>query len=101
MKDYEIIWAEEALSQLNIITKSIGKHWSLNEIADFVEKVKNRENTISRNPEAFPLIKPSEGIRKTVINKKTIILYVVSHKSESVEIVSVSDARQDQSNLNF
>lgn len=95
MQQLTIIWEPVALENLDRIVRYIARRWSTTEVDRYLQAINEREQVLARNPEAFQLIKPDEGIRKTVVNKRTVIFYQVSDELQEVQILSVFDTRED------
>ena len=94
MKDtYKLIWSDEALNGLKEIISYIENKFSQKDVKKFSKKLDKRLKTIQLNPESFPVIKKSSGIRRTVISKLTTLYYKV--EGESISIVSVFDNRMN------
>lgn len=95
MEPYEIIWAEEALENINDIARYIGKNWSSTEVEQFFQLIREEEKILSVHPEAFRMINPQKQLRRTVVNRRTIIQYRVDQQRQQVQIVSAYDARSN------
>lgn len=98
MERYEIIWAEEALENIDAIARYIGKNWSFKEVDHFFRQISEEEKILSVHPEAFRMINPQKQLRRTIVNKRTIIQYRVDKPKQQVHIVSVFDARSNPDN---
>jgi plasmid stabilization system protein ParE len=96
---YKIVWSNEALTQLDNIVKYLESRWSLNVIDDFLNLIKEYEDILARNPEAFPISKRNNKYRKCVITKQTSIYY--KFEGKEVVIRLLWDNRQNPDNLNL
>jgi len=95
MKSYQLSWKTRALKRLDGIVEEISKRWNITAVDNYLEAIKEREQVLTRFPEAFPLLKQDEGIRRTIINGRTVIFYEVDYQNNVVEILSVYDTNQD------
>ncbi len=98
MGRFDIIWAREALENLDAIADYISERFSTAEVDRFLEQIREEEKILSIHPEAFRMINSEKQLRRTVVNKRTIIQYRVDKENKQVQIVSVFDARSNPDN---
>jgi addiction module RelE/StbE family toxin len=94
---YKINWTHKALQQLNNHVRYLEKHWTLKEINNFLNAVKEHETMLSHQPEMFPLSSRHEGYRKCIITKYIVIYYEI--RGDQVLIQAFWDSRRNPNDL--
>jgi plasmid stabilization system protein ParE len=89
---FKIVWANEAITNLNEIISYLDLRWTDKEINAFIISLKSLIKTIHQNPVAFPLSKNLK-IRRAVLSKQTTLYY--SLKKDTITIISLFDNRQN------
>ena len=97
MKVYLSKLAEE---KLLILSNYLLTHWNLKTRDTFIEKLTNKINQISEQPESCPQSADFKGLFKCVITKQTTFYYRVNHDLKEIEIITIFDTRQNPDNLN-
>ena len=90
---YNIVWSEEALSNLDSIIEYLQNRWTDREISRFFKKLDKRVDIIARNPLAYPVVEVRINIRRSVLSEQTSIYYEI--KSDVIVILSLFDNRKD------
>ncbi|MCB0396376.1 MAG: type II toxin-antitoxin system RelE/ParE family toxin [Flavobacteriales bacterium] len=93
----EVIWTDEAYKNLNNTLTYIEGHWSEKELRKFARLLEKQLQLISQRPLIFPEAFKHKDVRRAVLSRQTTIYYKV--KSDSVEILSLFDNRQDPRKL--
>lgn len=97
---YNLIWSNEAISNLKSIADYLEEKWTSKELTNFAKFLDKRLNLIKLSPHLFPASEKSKNIRRSVLSKQTTIYYRILNSSE-VEIVSLFDNRQNPNRIRF
>lgn len=82
---YEIVWTDNALSELAAAFKYLEENWTEKELNKLSEEIERTIGLISNNPNLFPEI-DNRQIRKATVDKLNTIYY--RKKENSLEILS-------------
>src|SRR5699024_2814344 len=96
---YKIKWTDRANADVDEIKKFLKKHWGDKIVRDFLADLYMRTSMISDQPKMFQETAKRSGVRRSVLNKHKLIYYRI--EKDFIEILSVSDARQDPKNIRF
>jgi len=95
----EVFWSDDAKLDIEEITDFLLVKWNVDIVEEFYNNIDEFISRIGKNSQAFPLINPQEGIRKCVVSWHNTIYYV--DELEYVEILRISDNRQDPKRFRF
>lgn len=72
---YRILWSEQASADLENIIDYLLLRWTEKEVRNFSKKLDKRLSLLSINPKLFPKTAKRKNLRRSVLNKHTIIYY--------------------------
>lgn len=98
---YKVVWTDRALADVLKIRAYMEDIWSSREVNSFLDTLAKKEQLISKQPRAFPLLGTKKEVRYTVLSKQVTIYYRIESNPERVRILSVFDTRQDPEKLNL
>ncbi|HET8886687.1 MAG TPA: type II toxin-antitoxin system RelE/ParE family toxin [Salinimicrobium sp.] len=96
MKVYLSELAENKLLQLS---QYLLDEWSLKTKDKFIQKLTDKINQISSQPDSCPKSKKLNGLYKCVVTKQTTFYYRILHQSNEIEIITIFDTRQNPDKL--
>ena len=76
------------------------KKWNLKTRDRFIQKLTEKINQISSQPDSCPKSKEFDGLYKCVVTKQTTLYYRILHQSDEIEIITLFDTRQNPEKLN-
>jgi plasmid stabilization system protein ParE len=91
---YKVIWAPKAIITFENVIDYLQSHWTEKQIKYFVERTDKTIHLISNNPYLFRGSE-KEDLHEVVITKHNILLYQVSVKERSIELLAFFDTRQN------
>ena len=94
---YRLIWSAEAITNLQGILDYLERRWTSREIKNFVKKLDDNLEFISRNPYLFAESEKTKGIRRCVLSRQTTIYYRIDNKD--IKIITLFDNRQNPQNV--
>lgn len=92
--DYQVVWTNEALLNLDAALQYLKENWTEREILNFKKKLASKIHLISRFPFIFPASEYQPRLRKAVLSKQTSILYEVNSLTRTVTLIYLFDNRQ-------
>jgi plasmid stabilization system protein ParE len=69
--------------------------WSDKTKNHFLNLLTKKVSFISQNPEMYPKSDNMPEIRKCVVTKQSLLFYQINQESQSIEIISIQDARSN------
>ena len=93
----QVLLSKRAKIKLENLLNYLEKEWSLKSKTDFVRKLDKSIIQKSKHPVSSPESKKFTGLYKCVVTKQTTIFYRI--KSETVEIITLFDTRQNPTKL--
>lgn len=94
---YPILWADEAIENLENILSYLSTKWTQREVNKFKAKLAEQLNIISKFPNIFPASTKIPRLRKAVLTKQTIIFY--EFKEQVIYITYLFDSRQNPTKI--
>jgi plasmid stabilization system protein ParE len=88
--------AEEKLLQLN---NYLLYKWNTKIRDTFIEKLTQKINQISAQPESCPQSKNFDGLYKCVVTKQTTFYYRILFDKNEIEVITIFDTRQNPDKL--
>lgn len=96
---YKIIWSAEARHTYLAIIEYLQAEWSEREIINFVDRVHNKLTLLAEQPAIGSIHKKKYKIHKTLIHKKTSLIYHIRPLKKEIVLLSFWDNRQDPARL--
>ncbi|WP_432419282.1 type II toxin-antitoxin system RelE/ParE family toxin [Gracilimonas sediminicola] len=93
--DFEILWSEKALNDLDRILEYLETQWTLTEVQNFKKILFQRIGLIGKYPKLFRPSKIKPYLRRSVLSKQTSIYYQVDKHKPRITIVRLFDNRMD------
>lgn len=91
--EFQILWTDEAISNLDDIIDYLNDKWTEREIIHFKKKLSRQISLIEQKPFLFPLSVYNPRLRKAVLGRQTTIFYEVS--GQLIYIVFLFSNMQD------
>jgi plasmid stabilization system protein ParE len=91
---YKVIWAPKAIITFENVINYLQNHWTEKQIKYFVERTEKTIHLLSNNPYLFRSSE-KEDLHEVIITKHNILLYQVSVKEHSIELLAFFDTRQN------
>lgn len=95
--EFQIIWSDEAISNLENILDYLERKWTEREVNRFKVLLSRLLEVIQNNPEIFPQSGVQPLLRKAVLSKQTSIYYLV--RNENIYLVYLFDNRMNPERL--
>lgn len=96
---YKVVWSAKSKEGVDNIVTYLGTNWTQTEVQNFLAKLRDQVQLISKHPKLFPLVEGTQHVRSSVLTKQTTIYY--EFKNKRIEILYVFDTRQDPNKLKF
>jgi plasmid stabilization system protein ParE len=93
----EVVWAEEAESQLEDIIEYLERNWTEVEIKKFFQRLEDGLKQVSQHPNRFKKSERKEGAREFRLGPHTTLFY--SYNTERLEVLLLWPNKNDPSNL--
>lgn len=88
-----VILTSIAKEDLENISDWLAKEWNVKVLFNFLDLYEAKIRTIAEFPSRYPVIHSASNLRKAVLTKHNIILYI--EKEDNIEIISIFDTRQN------
>ena len=95
----EVFLSELAESKLLELSEYLIEEWNKRTRDKFIQKLTEKIDQISSQPESCPESSDFNGLFKCVVSKQTTFYYRILSKSNEIEIVTIFDSRQDPNRL--
>jgi plasmid stabilization system protein ParE len=76
----EVVWSEEAESQLDDIVEYLKENWTEKEIERFFNRLEDALNQVSQHPQRFKKSERKEGAREFLLSPHTTLFYSFNRK---------------------
>ena len=96
----KVYLSELAENKLLILADYLLVKWNLKVKNDFIEKLTQKIEQISNQPECCPQSKYFLGLYKCVVTKQTTFYYRIFLDENEIEIITIFDTRQNPLRLN-
>ena len=96
----KVYLSELAENKLLILADYLLVKWNLKVKNDFIEKLTQKIEQISNQPECCPQSKDFLGLYKCVVTKQTTFYYRIFLDENEIEIITIFDTRQNPLRLN-
>jgi plasmid stabilization system protein ParE len=87
-------WTLQAEKGLDSVLFYLEKFWSIKEILQLEEKIKQVTSIIIHYPELFPKSKTNQGLHKAIIDKNNYLVYRINTRTKQIEIVNFRGTKQ-------
>ena len=94
----DISWSDEATSTFMGILGYLEDCWTQREVDNFIDRVEEVTDMISKNPMQYPKSK-SKGVYRAVVSKQTSLYYY--YGLGEVVLLSFEDNRRDPKKLKY
>lgn len=91
---YKIIWSPKAVATFETVIEYLHEKWSDKEVRSFINLSEKAIHILSQNPFLFRSSE-KKSIHEVLITKHNLLLYQISSKSRTVELLTFFDTRQD------
>jgi len=95
----KVFLSELAESKLLKLSEYLLENWSLKTRDKFIEKLSEKINQISSQPDSCPKSFEFKGLYKCVVTKQTTYYYRISTNLNEIEIITIFDTRQNPDKL--
>lgn len=96
----KVFLSELAEFKLLRLSEYLIEKWNLKTRDRFIQKLTEKINQISSQPDSCPKSKEFDGLYKCVVTKQTTLYYRILHQSDEIEIITLFDTRQNSEKLN-
>ena len=96
----KVFFSELAEIRLLQLSQYLLENWSLKTRNAFIQRLTDKINQISSQPESCPQSKELNGIYKCVVTKQCTFYYRILNEAPEIEIITIFDSRQDPDKLN-
>lgn len=93
----QIILTPLAIKNYNQIIEYLLEHWGVGVTENFIKRVEEVEQLLSKQAQVYPFIHPSKKIQRCILTKHNTIYF--REYEESIRILMIFDNRQDPSKL--
>jgi plasmid stabilization system protein ParE len=91
--DYKILWANEAINNLEETLDYLNYRWTQREIDNFKNRLSKQIDLIKQNPGLFPISQYNPRLRKAVLSRQTTIFYEIT--GQIIYLVYLFNNKQD------
>ncbi len=95
-----VFLSELAESKLTQLLAYLLEEWNVKTRNKFIQKLTDKINQISSQPDSCTKSTEYEGLYKCVVTKQTTFCYQVLVESNEIEIITLFDTRQNPDKLN-
>ena len=95
----KVFLSELAESKLLKLSEYLLENWNLKTRDKFIEKLTEKIEQISLQPESCPQSSEFKGLYKCVVTKQTTFYYRISRELNEIEIITIFDTRQNPKKL--
>lgn len=90
----EIVWTMRAQTGYNGIIEYLEKHFTENEIREFVRQSHEFFELLSQNPEMLTSTDKKKHVHRGPMNKLTILTYRIRPRKGQIELINIRSSRQ-------
>ena len=98
---YKIKLSKRAIQDIDQTISYLLKEWSVNETKNFLDKLDELKNIISKNPLLFAYYNEEYFIHKAVLTKHNIVFYQINDLDKIVYIITIFNVFQNPEKLDF
>ena len=95
----KVFLSELAERKLLKLSEYLLDNWNLKTRDKFIEKLTEKIEQISKQPESCPQSSEFKGLYKCVVTKQTTLYYRISRELNEIEIITIFDTRQNPDKL--
>lgn len=95
----KIVWTPQAEKGLNKVITYLEKEWTIIEILNLEQNLKDLLNRISKYPKICPPSAKFKNVYKGLVDKNNYIIYRIQPNKELIEIINFRGAKQKPSEL--
>ena len=96
----KVFLSELAELRLLRLSEYLVEKWNIRTRDKFIQKLTDKINQISSQPDSCPKSIEFDGLYKCVVTKQTTFYYRILHQTDEIEIAIIFDSRQNPDNLN-
>lgn len=96
----KVFLSELAEVKLSKLSNYLLENWSLKTRDDFISKLTEKIQQISRQPKSCPTSSKFKNLYKCVVTKQTTFYYRINSDKKEIEIITIFDTRQNPNKLN-
>ena len=93
-----INWTDESKITFNENIEYLSREWDLIAINKFLDRVDDVVQSISHNPNLYPIYRRDDKIYKCVLNKHVTLFYQVIN-AERIDLITFWNTHQNPTNL--
>lgn len=97
MADFSVVFSQRAENRLDEMVEYLTANSSPETKMSFLADLSQMLYRISQMPYLYPASRKKEGVRKCILNKRTLIYYRVQPEKQQIEIITIQDASQNPS----
>ncbi|MCD6012335.1 MAG: hypothetical protein K0Q79_2197 [Flavipsychrobacter sp.] len=91
---HKIIWSDLAIKTYVSNIEYLEKEWSDKEIRNFIKVVQRKLLLLSMQPRAGVITSKRKNLRKTILNKRIILIYRYKPLKKEIELVRFFNTHQ-------
>lgn len=95
----DVFLSDQAALKLLQLNTYLLQKWNRKVRNEFIEKLSQKLNQISIQPESCPQSKDFDGLYKCVVTKQTTLYYRILLDRNEIEVITIFDTRQNPDNL--
>jgi len=95
----KVFLSELAETKLLKLSDYLIEHWNIKTRNKFIEKLTEKINQISTQPDSCPQSSEFNGLFKCVVTKQTTFYYRIILEKKEIEIITLFDTRQHPNKL--
>jgi len=95
----KVFLSELAEAKLLKLSEYLLEHWNLKTRDKFIEKLSEKVEQISFQPNSCQKSSEFKGLYKCVVTKQTTFYYRISNDLKEIEIITIFDTRQHPDKL--
>jgi plasmid stabilization system protein ParE len=88
---YQIVWSKRALIGYASILRYIDKNWTVKEVKNFEDEVRDFFDLLGSNPKLLRVV--NRNVRRGPINKLTMIAYQADKQKKEIQILNLRSTR--------
>jgi plasmid stabilization system protein ParE len=91
----KIVWTPQAEKGLDKVIAFLEEEWTVMEILNLEQNLKNLLNRISKYPKIYPAAGNYKNVRKGLVDKNNYVIYRINPREKSIEIINFRGTKQE------
>ncbi len=89
-----IVWTPQAEKGLDTVLEYLEEEWTINEILNLEQNLKDLLDRISKYPKICPQTSKFQNVHKGLVDKNNYIVYRIQPQKQLIEIINFRGTKQ-------